>query len=166
MLLEYWQGNRNPFSDSRARGAIWGLSLSHGAPHVYRAILEGVSCGVAHILQAFRDSGLEPKQIRACGGATRSPLWMQIQSDIAGLSILLPENPDAPLVGGGVTAAFGAGEYNTMEEAIDNMVSIARVVEPDPERSREYQFYVEKHLQTYHCLKDLMHDMVMHEEDR
>jgi FGGY-family pentulose kinase len=164
VLLEYWQGNRNPFSDSRARGVIWGLSLNHTEIHVYRAILEGVAYGVAHIIQAFQDCGFEPKEIRACGGATRSALWMQITSDVTGLPILLPGEPDAPLVGGGVLCAFGRGVYASIEEAIGNMVTIKSVVKPNSERYRAYRYFVEKHRETYWCMKDLMHDMTRHEE--
>ncbi len=164
VLLEYWQGNRNPFSDSRARGAIWGLSLSHTEVHVYRAILEGVAYGVAQIIQAFQCCGFVPKEIRACGGATRSALWMQITSDVTGLPILLPGEADAPLVGGGVLGAFGLGVYDSIENAIDNMVAIKKTVTPSPERNEAYRYFVEKHRETYNCLKNLMHDMTRHEE--
>jgi ribulose kinase len=123
-----------------------------------------VAYGVAHIIEAFQESGFRAKEIRACGGATRSPLWMQITSDVTGLPILLPQEPDAPLVGGAVLCAFGLGVYRGVGEAIDHMVSINRVVEPDPGRHGEYRFYVRKHGETYGCLKELMHEMTRHEE--
>src|SRR3712207_7343636 len=34
VVLDYFQGNRTPYTDSEARGMMWGLSLSHGPGHV------------------------------------------------------------------------------------------------------------------------------------
>src|SRR6266480_2013498 len=45
MVLDYWQGNRTPYTDSQARGMIWGLSLRHETKHIYRAIIEGICYG-------------------------------------------------------------------------------------------------------------------------
>ena len=84
ILLNYWQGNRNPWTDSQARGIIWGLSLKHTPVHVYRAIMEAVSYGTEHIMRYFREAGFIPEEVYACGGATQSDLWMQIESDVLG----------------------------------------------------------------------------------
>jgi len=65
ILLNYWQGNRNPLVDSQARGVIWGLSLSHKPTHVYRAIMEAVCYGTAHIMRYFKDVGFKPQEVYA-----------------------------------------------------------------------------------------------------
>ena len=41
MVLDYWQGNRTPYTDAQARGMIWGLSLLHEKKHIHRAIYRG-----------------------------------------------------------------------------------------------------------------------------
>jgi ribulose kinase len=51
MVLDYWQGNRTPYTDPEARGMMWGLSLRHEEGHVFRAILEGICYGTEHILR-------------------------------------------------------------------------------------------------------------------
>jgi ribulose kinase len=88
ILLNYWQGNRNPVTDSEVRGVVWGFSLKHSAAHLYRAIMEGIAYGTEYILRQFKDAGFEPDGIYVCGGATNSDLWMQIHADVMGLPIV------------------------------------------------------------------------------
>jgi ribulose kinase len=163
ILLNYWQGNRNPLVDSQARGVIWGLSLKHGPAHVYRAIMEGVSYGTEHIMRYFREAGFVPREIYACGGATKSDLWMQIQSDVLGIPIYLTEEPNAPLLGDAILASYGAGLYTGIEEAAGAMVRTRKKVEPDLAKTETYRYYVDRYIDTYPALKGLMHDMLKHE---
>jgi len=163
IVLNYWQGNRNPLVDSQARGVIWGLSLKHTPVHLYRAIMEGVSYGTEHILRYFRDAGYVPSEVYACGGATQSTLWMQIQSDVLGIPIHLTEEPNAPLLGDAILASYGSGVYESIEEAASCMVKIRDTIEPDLENTEAYRYYVDKYIDTYPALKELMHDMLRHE---
>jgi len=163
ILLNYWQGNRNPLVDSQARGVIWGLSLKHTPVHIYRAIMEGVAYGTEHIMRYFNKAGFTAEEVYACGGATKSDLWMQIQSDVLGLPIFLTEEPNAPLLGDAILASFGSGYYKSIEEAVSRMVRIKKKVIPDLENTEAYRYYVEKYIQTYPALRSLMHDMVKHE---
>jgi hypothetical protein len=43
------------------------------------------------------------------------------------------------------------------------MVHTERTIEPDPARHEEYQFWVERYIDTYPRMKDLMHEAVRHE---
>ena len=85
IINEYFQGNRTPYTDSKARGVIWGLSLHHGPAHIYRAIQESVCYGTAHNLRAMSAAGFEVKKIVAAGGATKSRDWMQMHADVTGV---------------------------------------------------------------------------------
>src|SRR5918997_1032829 len=89
VVLDYFQGNRTPYTDSEARGMMWGLSLSHGPGHVFRAILEGICCGTEHIFRTMKENDFEAKEIVAAGGPTESDLWMQMHADVSGLPISL-----------------------------------------------------------------------------
>jgi len=165
VLLNYWQGNRNPITDAQARGALWGLSLNHTPAHVYRAIMEGISYGTEHIMRHFRAAGFTPGELYSCGGATGSDLWMQMQSDVLGLPILTTEEPNAPILGDAILASYGCGIYGSIEEAADKMVRISRRYEPDPGKTKRYAYYVDRYIETYERLKDMMHDMVKHERE-
>jgi sugar (pentulose or hexulose) kinase len=131
--------------------------------HVYRAIMEAVCYGTEHIMRYFKEAGFVPEEVYACGGATKSNLWMQMQSDVLGVPINLTEEPNAPLLGDAILAAYGAGVYTSIEEAANNMVRIQKKIEPDFKKTERYKYYINMYIETYPHLKDLMHDMLKHE---
>ncbi len=166
VVLDYWQGNRTPYTDPAARGMIWGLSLKHTEAHVYRAILEGICYGTEHILRTLRENGFEPKEGVACGGPSKSELWMQMHADVSNLPISFTRVSDAPTLGSAILAAVGAGIYPDVQTAASNMVHTEHTIEPDFRRHEEYTFYVDKYIETYPRMKDLMHSVSHHVASR
>ena len=122
IINEYFQGNRTPYTDSKARGIIWGLTLAHGPEHMYRAIQESVAYGTAHILRAMTSAGYEVSEMVAAGGATKSRDWIQMHADVTGVPITLTEVGDAVVLGSCMMAAVGAGLYPDLQEAAKAMV--------------------------------------------
>jgi hypothetical protein len=57
VALDHFQGNRTPLKDAKSRGAIWGLTLWHSMPHLFRAFLEANAFGTRHILDNLKDHG-------------------------------------------------------------------------------------------------------------
>lgn len=136
IINEYFQGNRTPYSDSKARGIIWGLSLAHTPAHMYHAIQEAVCYGTAHNLRAMKAGGFDVERIVACGGATKSRDWMQMHADVTGVPITLTEVGDAVVLGTCMLAAVGAGLYKDLPEASENMVHEIDVIGSQPGRAR------------------------------
>ncbi len=157
VMNEYFQGNRTPYTDGRARGSLWGLSLSHTREHVYRAIQEAVCYGTAHNLRTMAEAGSQVERIVACGGATRSREWIQMHADVTGIPIELTEVGDAVVLGAGVLAATGAGLYPSVSAAAAAMVRTAVVLEPDPERHAAYRPFVDAYTRTYPLLREEIH---------
>ncbi len=158
VVLDYWQGNRVPLRDPLARGVIWGLSLRHGIGHLLRAVYEGTAMGCRHIVENLAGAGLETASLRACGGGTRSRLWMQIHADVLQKPILLTEQPQASALGTAICAAAGAGLYAGVAEASQQMVRITTEVEPDAANAQRYDALFGRYLRTYPALADLMHE--------
>ena len=92
LVLDHFQGNRTPYTDALSRGAITGLTLKHTPAHVYRAIIEGICLGTKLIVENF-GAAFSPKRIVVAGGATHSPLWLQIHADTIGAPLELTEVP-------------------------------------------------------------------------
>jgi len=159
IVLDYFQGNRTPHTDSTARGAIWGLSLQSGRAQVFRALMEGIAYGMEDILQTFRTHGFPVERIIASGGATHSPLFMQIYADVCGQPLQVTREPEASLLGSAVVAAVGAGLHPDLATAAQQMVAIERQFTPDPQRHAEYAFFVRQYQDTYRQLRDLMRKM-------
>ncbi len=159
IVLDYFQGNRTPHTDSAARGTIWGLSLQSSRAHVFRALMEGVAYGMRDIIETFAHHQFAIARVIASGGATRSPLFMQIYADVLGMPIYTTRCPDATMLGSAVVAATGAGVYPSLVAAAPQMVAIAGEYQPNAERHAEYHFYMRQYQATYQQLKGLMSEM-------
>jgi len=159
VLLEYWQGYRSPIRDPLARGIIWGLSLKHTPYHIHRAIYEGTAYGTRNIIEAITSKGVNIGEIYACGGGTRSRLWLQINADVCGMPIYVPEVEEAGCLGSAIAGAVGAGYFKNLKEGASQMVRIKSIVEPNLKNKTVYDFYFDKYKRTYMQLKELMHEM-------
>jgi ribulose kinase len=153
LALDHFQGNRTPYTDALARGAVIGLSLHHGPAHLFRAFLEAIACGTRLIIDRMREAGLVIEEIIAGGGATRSPLWLQIHADSAELPIRVPDIIEAPALGSAILAAVGAGHYASLEAAIDAMVRPGRLIEPNPACGPAYAELLERYTRLYQTLR-------------
>jgi FGGY-family pentulose kinase len=162
ICLDYWQGNRCPLKDPRARGTIWGLTLSHGPGHVLRSIYEATAYGTRHILEDLEDHGFKVGRLFAGGGGVKSRLWIQIHADVLGRPIHLPREGEACALGSALVASVHCGHFSDLETAARNMVQIADVIEPNNSNKHVYDYYFGKYLATYPALKNLMHELADH----
>ena len=155
IVQDHFQGNRTPYTDPLSRGAIIGLTLAHEPHHVFRAIMEGIGFGTRLILDAMADAGYRSEQITIGGGASASPLWLQIHADTAGLPVEVPASRDAPSVGAAVLAAKGAGHFGTIDEGIAAMVKPGQRIEPRRREAALYEDIYARYRALYPALKSL-----------
>lgn len=156
IVQDHFQGNRTPYTDPLSRGALVGLTLAHEPHHIFRAIMEGIGFGTRAILDAFKAGGYSSTEITAGGGATASPLWIQIHADTAGLPVRIPASPDAPSTGSAVLAAHGAGRFASIDEGIAAMVKPGSMVEPRPREARLYDEIYQRYKALYPALKTVL----------
>ncbi len=157
VVLDFWQGNRNPFTDYDLQGAIWGLTLKHQRPEITRALMESVALGTANIMKRLTDRGCAVHSMTLAGGVLRSPFWAQMHADATGNVLRVPEVGEASAFGAAIAAAVGAGFYPSLETAADAMVRITTEIEPDPVRHAAYQDQLGVYLETHAALEPLMH---------
>ena len=103
----------------------------------------------------MRNNGFKPDRIVMAGGATRSPLWLQIHADVSNLPLTITKVPDAPSLGCAILAATGAGLFPDVSKAVEKMVQVDRLVEPNSEVHQQYQPFYENYKETYHSMKKL-----------
>ncbi len=143
-FLPYLVGERTPHMDPQARGAFIGLTLRHRKPHLVRALMEGVVFALRQGLDLMESLGNgdpqgAPGRIIASGGATRHPLWLQLQADIFNRPIAQAETVEAAAIGAALLAGVGAGIYPDVAAACRQAVpSPSRVIFPDPRRAALY----------------------------
>lgn len=154
LAQDHFQGNRTPHTDALSRGAITGLTLKHTPAHVYRALVESVCMGTRLIVDSFGEA-FTPQRIVVAGGAARAPFWLQVHADTLGVPLQLPEQPEAPALGSGILAAYGAGRFDRIEEAAAAMVRVASTIEPDAARHAAYGPIYDRYRAAYAALKPL-----------
>ena len=129
VCLPYFSGERTPINDPHARGVIAGLSLLHTRDHLFRAILEGVAFGVRHNLEALADLGARVERVVAVGGGAQTDTWLQIVSDVAGITQAVPAVTVGACYGDAFLAGCAAGVLRPQD--ITRWVKPARRIEPD-----------------------------------
>jgi len=139
LLLPYFSGERTPINDPKARGVIAGLSLAHSRKHLYRAVLEGVAYGIRQNIETFQSIGAQVNKVVAVGGGTKSITWLQIVSDISGISQIVPQLTIGASYGDAFLAGLAAGILN--REDIRHWVKPGYTVDPNPEVKPLYDRY-------------------------
>lgn len=127
----YFSGAEYPAGYLKAEAGFAGLSLSHDAGHMARAVLEGVACQAAWMLEAFGpapDGGLI-----LTGGASRSPLWTQLIADVTGRTLTLPLTPDAGCLGAASLGGVAAGLFASPAQAAAVLGGGRRRIDPGPD---------------------------------
>lgn len=153
IFLPYMAGERSPIWDPDAKGVFYGLSFDKTRAHMIRAVLEGVACSLEHNLRTAREAGACAEVLNAMGGASNSPLWMQIKADVTGKIIRVPSSDTATTLGAAILAGVACGVYKNYEEAVERTVTITREYIPDEENHRKYERYMELYLELYEDLK-------------
>ena len=164
VALETFQGSRTPHTDPLARGAFAGLTLAHSRAHMFRSILEAVCYGTRSCFDALEAAASQssdmPKadEVIIAGGATRSPLWLQLHADITGRSFLLNENTDGPLLGCAILASVGVGIHASVDDAVEKMIRRERKIEPREDVRKVYdRLYNELYLKLRPGVKPVFH---------
>jgi xylulokinase len=133
-------GERAPFSDPLARGALLGMSFEHGREHVARAVLEGLTLVIQDCLAA---SGRPPRELRVCGGGAASALWLQLIADVTGLPVLRSGDSEVGARGAFLVGLVATGAAANVRDAADDHVRLRGTVHPRPGRYGEaYQDFL------------------------
>src|SRR5215218_1382244 len=103
-FVPYMDGERTP-NRPAAAGELLGLRTSHGPAEICRAVLEGVTAGLAHVVRAFGRTDTPADQLLLVGGAARSDIWGQLLADWLGLPIDRPSVVEAAARGAAIQAA-------------------------------------------------------------
>lgn len=156
VVLPYFSGERTPINDPRARGVIAGLTLSHSRMHIYRAILEGVAFGIAHNLEVIREAGVGTKRAVAVGGGTKNTLWLQMVSDVTGVSQMVPAQTLGAAYGDAFLAGLGIGLFNELDD-VKKWVQPSQIIEPNLVVQKNYQPYYQEYRRLYPALKAHLH---------
>lgn len=154
-ILPYFAGERTPLLDPRAKGMVFGLSLTTSAGDVYTALQEAVGYGIRHNLETLKKLGEHAGRIIAIGGAAESTQMMQRITDIIGCPQQLPSNRLGACYGDAYLAAVGSGYVDSID-SIDTWVKIDREFIPNPEFQEIYAEGYRTYRQLYESTKHML----------
>jgi xylulokinase len=163
LMLPYLQGERTPIWDEAARGAFFGLDLTHRRGHLLRALVEGIALGFRHCLKVTEDAGVVLHHVAAANGAGRSALLRQTLADALGLPLTWAstETPsgDVPATvrGAALLAGLGCGVVRDCSVAREWDAQHARHVrhDPDPRAHARLERTFARRLALYDAVRDL-----------
>jgi L-ribulokinase len=145
LALDWWNGNRSVLVDADLTGVLLGLRLATRPEEIYRTLIEATAFGTRQIIEAFESSGVEVRNLVACGGLPeKNQLLMQIYADVTGFEIKLAQQLlTCPALGSAmhaaVAAGHGAGGYESIFAAAERMTRLQkRAFRPQLEKHAVY----------------------------
>ena len=158
-FLPYLTGERTPHFDPDAKGAWVGLTVRHGRPHMIRSVLEGATYAMRDSLELIREMGVTIGKVRLSGGGARNPLWRQIQADIYGCDVTIPNSSEGPAFGVALLAQVGTGGFASVPEACDATIRDVESTAVDPKSKAFYDQGYDIYRKLYPALRCSFQDI-------
>ncbi len=138
------------FSDSMNYGKWY-----HAAPSFINLSIDPEVCNKASMFRSLEENAcivsainlekikaftnLEINEIVFAGGASKGDLWCQILSDVTGCKIKIPKVREATALGAAMAAGVGAGVYDSMATASEELVLWDKEYLPNTENYKTYK---------------------------
>lgn len=109
-----------PYWQQEARGVIVGISEDTESCHIVKATLEAVCFQTRDILEAMNnDYGSPLSVLKVDGGMTANPLLMQMQADLAGITVIKPTMAESTALGAAMVAGAAVGYWDLEKSKLD-----------------------------------------------
>ena len=106
-----------PHWDSKARGALFGLTLDATGAHLARAALEATAYQTRDLITAMmKDGCAPPAAIRVDGGMTANNWLCQFLADILRVPVERPANLETTALGAAFHAGLATGVWSGLDE--------------------------------------------------
>jgi sugar (pentulose or hexulose) kinase len=129
-----------PTDAPHRKGMMVGFDGRHGWQHMYRSVLEGIALTMQDRVEAMcAELGQGLTRVVVSGGGSAGDTTMQIFADTLGLPAARHTVSSAASLGSAICAAVGVGACPDVRTAIERMVRLGDVFEPDPENVALYR---------------------------
>lgn len=155
LMLPYFSGERTPIHDVNAKGAIFGLNLTHTRGDLYRALIEGIAHSTRHVTDTFAELGQSPTRLLAVGGGTKNALWLQATSDITGIDQIVCEKTSGASYGDAFLAALAVGLVEREDIATWNPATKTITARPNATYDKAHGLYRRLYQQTKDIASEL-----------
>ncbi len=156
-LIPYFVGTGTPYLDPLAKGALLGLTLSCDRKTVVKAILEGMCYELNLNVTSLARAGVGIDCLRATGGGSKSPTWLQIKADVTGKRIVTLNVTETGCLAGAILGAVAKGYYGSVDEACGALVQERSAFEPQEPNHSKYQEHYEVYRGIWPAIAETMH---------
>lgn len=163
-MLDNWQGNRSPYRDPYAKGALVGLTAAHTKVHIYRSILESIALGTTNVINTITSLDIQINRIIAGGGLSKNKVLMQMISDCTNKPVYLTNDTETSTKGAAMIAAYGAGAYSTINEASQKMSDTFLAYEPNQNNHQKFQYLFQDYVELNSIINPFTRKMMKREE--
>jgi gluconokinase len=142
LFYPYMLGERAPLWNSEVRGGFSGLDIQHTKPHFARAVMEGILLNLNTIGKVLLEMQ-KIDTIYANGGFARSPIWVQMLSDIFGKKVVLNETVETGAAGAAMMGLKALGVYQKYAD-MEAFTLVGQNFEANAENNKVYQELTER----------------------
>jgi len=135
------------------------LTVRHGRPHLFRAVVEGITFGMRDQVELMRSRGVKVTEVRAGGGGAASVFWRQMQADMYNAKVVTINTREAGAFGVALLAAVGTGEYGSVPEACGAAIRITNTRKPNSRTAGVYDRLYPIYRGLYGALRTTFHDL-------
>ena len=142
LFYPYLNGERCPHLMSDISSSFIGVNASTGFAEMTRSVMEGVVFNLRQCAEICEKLGFSAETYLAAGGAARSEDWTQIMADIFNKPVKRIIGEEQACLGAALTAGVGAGFWNSLPEAVDDIVRYQdRIITPITQNAAIYEEY-------------------------
>lgn len=131
-------GLGSPWWNSDVRGTIVGVTRGTKRAHFVRAALEAMGYQVADVTTTMKANGIDVKELRVDGGATRNNFVLQFQADLLDIPVLRASQVESTAWGVAALAGLKAGLIKDLASLNKSWQSDSQV-KPTQDRKKDYE---------------------------
>ncbi|MBD3184192.1 hypothetical protein GF312_18045 [Candidatus Poribacteria bacterium] len=159
-VLPYFVGSGTPYFDPESKGVISGITLATTRGQFVKSLIEGITYELRLNLETLENAaGVKIDRLRAMGGGARSKMWLQLKADMTGKEVVSLAVSECGCLGAAMLAGVGIGEYDSVDQAVDALVSEVNVFEPNQEMYEKYSEKFSIYSEIYPTNRELLHKM-------
>ena len=155
LVLPHFAGAATPYMDAEAKAMLANVTLETSKYDIYKAVMEGVAYEMRVNLDGLKEFGIVPEKLLATGGGSKSPVWLQIKSDVLGMPITVIDAPEVGTVGAIMITACAVGTFKDLKDASKIFIKTGKTYEPNAENHKIYSEKYENYKKMYKLAKEL-----------
>jgi xylulokinase len=139
IFIPHLTGERCPDWEPRMRGSWVGLSPTHTAADLHRAVLEGIAFSLKSVLDRIESLVGPQAQITVSGREVVNERWLALRAGVYGRPLALLKTSDPTALGAMILGAVGVGLYGSLAEAVQHVTGSKGLIEPQAGLIGDYE---------------------------